>query len=199
MRRLIATALLALVARPAMAQVTVDFTPKLGAYVPLENFTDKGVVTKRQTQFAIGARLGLWFSPSVGLEGTVDYSKPDLDTRFNGVSVSSVSGTIFAASLRPAVKLSSPSGATALLLSAGGGIVSEGGDVTAGLAGKTDIAPAAGVGLLVRLTRVVDARFDVDGYSYKPTLTDANGNTLAARRQYDLFVSFGLRGVFGRF
>jgi hypothetical protein len=199
MRRLIATALLALVARPAMAQVTVDFTPKLGAYVPLENFSETGVVTRHSNQFAIGGRLGVWMSPSFGIEGTVDYSEPSLNTRVNGVTVSSVSASIIAASLRPTVKLSAPSGAMALVLSAGGGLVSQGGDATTGLRGRTDLAPAAGAGLLVRLTRKVDARVDVDGYSYKPTLTDVNGNSLVGRRQYDLFVSFGLRGVFGQF
>jgi hypothetical protein len=199
MRRLIATALLALLARPAAAQVTVDFTPKAGVYVPVEHFSDAGVITRHQTQFAIGGRLGLWLSPSLGLEGTVDYSEPSINTLVNGVNVGSVPANIFAASLRPTVKLSSRNGVTALVLSAGGGIVSQGGQFAAGLRGKTDLAPAAGVGLLVRLTRVVDARFDVDGYTYTPTLTDVTGAAITGRRQYDLFIAFGLRGQFGRF
>lgn len=202
MRRLIATAplaLIALLAGPAAAQVAVDFSPHAGAYVPVEHFSDVGAVTRHQTQFAIGGRLGVWLSPSFGLEGTLDYSEPSVNTLVNGVNVGSVPANVVAASLRPTVKLSARNGVTALVLSAGGGFVSQGGQFAAGLRGKTDLAPAAGVGLLIRLTRVVDARFDVDGYTYTPTLTDVTGFAISGRRQYDLFISFGLRGQFGRF
>lgn len=198
MRPLVAALVLtAGLAVPLAAQMTVDFTPELGAFVPLQNLLNGPPVTRHQTRFAIGGRVGLWLGPSFGLETTAAYSEPKVVTRVNGVNVDATDANIFAGSLRGVVKLGSADRGVALLLSAGAGLVSNGGAYGSGRSGHLKFAPAAGLGFLARLTRDVDARLDVDGYDYRPQLTDVDGVVTTYRRQYDLLIMLGLTGRFG--
>jgi hypothetical protein len=208
-RPLVLLALLAAVAGPLAAQ-TVYLTPRIGAYAPLVNLlesTDPGSgllrEDKAETKFDIGGRLGLWFSNAFGVEGVVDYSRSGVQTFIGGARQENFSSHIFAASIRPMFKLSSPSQNVALIISAGGGVVDRGGDYINGLAppatqftGRTDIAGAAGIGLQVRLARHVAARIDVDGYTYNAQYRSAGAGATSNLRQYDLFITFGLTGPF---
>ncbi|HEU5171160.1 MAG TPA: hypothetical protein VFU46_11515 [Gemmatimonadales bacterium] len=209
-RPLVLLALLALPAASLGAQ-TVDFTPRIGAYVPLKNivegtdpFTGLLQEQKPETKFTVGGRLGVWFSSALGIEGVVDYNKGGVQTFLNGNRQSPTLGShLFAASLRPMVRLNSPSGNVALILSAGGGLADRGGVYVNGisppstqLTGRTDVAGAAGVGLLVRLTRDVAARIDVDGYTYQAGYFSPGLGSTGEQRQYDLFITFGLTGPF---
>ncbi len=201
-RALVLFALLATAAGPIAAQ-TVDLTPRIGVYLPLVNLlesTDPGSGLPRAdeaaTKFGIGGRLGFWFSNSFGFEGVVDYSKSGVETFVGGDNIADFSSHIFAASVRPMLRLNSPSGNVALILSAGGGLVDRGGDYVNGFSGRTDPAGAAGIGLLVKVSRHVAARIDVDGYTYTAQYSSPNAGNTSALRQYDLFITFGLTGPF---
>jgi hypothetical protein len=207
---LVLLALLALAAGRARAQVTVDFTPQIGAFVPLRDLavgTDANGATvsqKNETKFTIGGRIGVWFSSFLGFEGVVDYNKSGVMTFVAGAQQAPTLGShLFATSGRAMIRLNPGGGRVALILSGGAGLVDRGGEYINGgnppatkLAGRTDFAPAAGAAFVVRLTRDVAARIGADGYTYRvqyfnPTL-GATGN----RRQYDLLISFGLTGPF---
>src|SRR5688572_21932817 len=131
-RALVVLSLLANVAGPLAAQ-TVELTPRIGAYVPLVNLlesTDPGSGLLREdkgtTKFNIGGRLGFWFSNSLGIEGVADYNRSAVQVFIGGARQSNFDSHLFAASIRPMFKLSSPSGSVALVVSAGGGLVDRG-------------------------------------------------------------------------
>jgi hypothetical protein len=208
-RALVVLAWLAFAA-PLGAQ-SVYLTPRIGVYVPVSNLlesTDPGSgqfrADKAVTQFTIGGRLGVWFSNSFGFEGVVDYNTSDVQTFIAGARQGpNFASNFFAASIRPMFRLNSGSGNVALILSAGGGLVDRGGDYINGVAppatqftGRTDVAGAAGIGLLIKLNRHVAARIDVDGYTYIAQYQNATAGNTSSIRQYDLFFSFGLTGPF---
>jgi hypothetical protein len=208
-RPLVLLALLVFAAVPLAAQ-TVTLTPRIGAYVPLVNLlesTDPGSGLAREdkatTMFDIGGRLGVWFSNSFGLEGVVDYNRSSVQSFIGGARQENFHSHLFAASLRPMLKLSPAGGKVALIVSAGGGLVDRGGDYINGLSppatqftGRTDVAGAAGIGLEVKISRHVAARIDVDGYTYNAQYRSAGAGNTSNLRQYDLFITFGLSGPF---
>ncbi|MGH7519379.1 MAG: hypothetical protein ACREOC_18245 [Gemmatimonadales bacterium] len=208
-RALVVLALLVTAAGPLRAQ-TIDLTPRIGAYVPLVNLIEgtdplTGLAREQKavTKFTIGGRLGVWLGNSFGVEGVVDYNTGPVQTFVGGVRQSpNISSHLFAASIRPMLRLNSPSGNVALVVSAGGGLVDRGGTFTSGLTsgnqftGRTDPAGAAGLGLLIKLNRHVAARIDVDGYTYTAQYRNAAAGNTSALRQYDLFITFGLTGPF---
>ena len=136
-RALVLLALLALPTAPLAAQVTLDFTPRLGAYVPLKDLivgtdptTGLPLTQRAQTKFTIGGRLGVWLAPSFGFEGVVDYNKSGVGQVLGGIPQADIASHLFASSGRAMVRLGSGS-SVAFILSAGGGLVSRGGDFAA--------------------------------------------------------------------
>ena len=208
-RALVLLALLATVADSLPAQ-SVYLTPRIGAYVPLKNLlesTDPGSGLLREdkaaTKFDVGGRLGIWFGNSFGFEGVIDYNTSSVQTFIAGSRQQNLGSHLVAASIRPMFRINSPGGGVALILSAGGGVVDRGGDYINGAAppatqftGRTDLAGAAGLGLVIRLSRYAAARIDVDGYTYTAQYASAGAGNTSALRQYDLFITFGLTGPF---
>src|SRR5438128_547302 len=114
-KALFALSLLALPATSLGAQVSVDFTPQIGAYVPLKDLTVaidplSGLEQrqKAETKLTIGGRLGLWMSSSFGFEGVVDYNKGGVVTYLGGTPANAAQGShFFAGSGRAMLKLHS--------------------------------------------------------------------------------------------
>ena len=213
-RALFALSLLALPAASLGAQVSVDFTPQIGAYVPLKDLTlgtdPLSGLEKRQkaeTKLTIGGRLGLWMSPSFGFEGVVDYNKGGVVTYLGGTPVDPTQGShFFAGSGRAMLKLHSATGGVAIILNAGAGLVDRGGEFISGntppstvYTGRTDFAPAAGIAFLIRLRSDVAARIAVDGYTYSAQYVNPIFGSTGKQRQYDLVITFGLTGPFKRY
>jgi hypothetical protein len=209
-RALVLPALLALSAAPLSAQVALDFTPRLGVYVPLKDLivgtdatTGLSLTQRAETKFTIGGRLGVWFAPSFGFEGVVDYNKSGVKSVLGGVPTTpDISSHFFAGTGRAMVKLGSSNG-VAFILSAGGGVVDRGGDFISGTnpplttySGRADLAGAAGIAFLVPLSRDVAARIDVDGLTYSASYSNAIFGSTGSQRQYDLVITFGLTGPF---
>ena len=101
-KALFALFLTALPTAPLAAQVSADFTPRLGAYVPLKDLivgtdpaTGLPARARAETKFTIGGRLGLWLTPSLGLEGVVDYNKGGVVTYLGGLPVTPTAGSHF--------------------------------------------------------------------------------------------------------
>jgi hypothetical protein len=212
-RALFVLSLLALPTASLGAQVSADFTPRIGAYVPLKDLTVAidpvtGLVQrqKAETKLTIGGRLGLWVSPAFGFEGVVDYNKGGVTTYLGGVQFDSTLGShFFAGTGRAMLKLHSGDGPVAIILNAGAGLVDRGGGFISGFnppsttyTGRTNFAPAAGIAFLVRLRSDVAARIDVDGYTYNAQYANQFGS-LGRQRQYDLVITFGLTGPFKRY
>ena len=64
------------------------------------------------------------------------------------------------------------------------------------LTGRTDPPAPRGSAFLVRISRHVAARIDVDGYTYTAPVCHRRAGNTSALRQYDLFITFGLTGPF---
>lgn len=203
-------ALLAWATAPLSAQVSVDFTPRLGVYVPLKDLTvgtdaTTGLAQTRraQTAFTIGGRLGVWVAPAFGFEGVVDYNRSGVASTLGGIAAPpTLSSHFFATSGRAMIRLGA-SRNVAMILSGGVGLVDRGGDFIKGsnppisaFAGRTDIAPAAGVAFLARLSSTWAARIDVDGISYDAEYSNPILGSTGKQRQYDLLITFGFTGPF---
>jgi hypothetical protein len=213
-RALVVLSLLALPTVSLQAQVTADFTPRLGVYIPLQDLvvgtdptTGLPLRQRAETKFTIGSRLGVWFNSSVGLEGVVDYNKSGVSTYLGGSRIDPTAGShIFAASGRAMLKLHVSDDNFAVILNAGAGLVDRGGDYINGInppstiyTGRTDFAPAAGISFLVRVRSDVAARIDVDGYTYQAQYTNPIFGSTGQQRQYDLVIMFGLTGPFKQY
>ncbi len=213
-RALVLLSLLALPTASVAAQVSVDFTPRIGAYVPLEDLTvgtdpTTGLFRRQraETKFTIGSRLGLWLSPAFGFEGVVDYNKGGVSTYLGGSRLDPTAGShFFAGTGRAMLKLQSSGGGAAIILNAGAGLVDRGGEFIVGgnppsttFTGRTDFAPAAGIAFLVRLRSDVAARIDIDGYTYSARYINPIFGSTGKQRQYDLVITFGLTGPFKRY
>jgi hypothetical protein len=211
---LVLLSLLALPAASLTAQVSVDFTPRAGAYVPLKDLTVGTDPTtglsqrqKAETKFTIGGRLGLWLSPAFGFEGVVDYNKGGVATYLGGSRLDPTAGShFFAGTGRAMLKLHSAGGGAAIILNAGAGLVDRGGEFIIGgnppstaFTGRTDFAPAAGIAFLFRLRSDVAARIDIDGYTYSAQYVNPIFGSTGKERQYDLVITFGLTGPFKRY
>jgi hypothetical protein len=199
---LLLLALVTLGPAPLAAQVQAELTYRIGAFVALEDLTatvdafGNSLAIKQETKFSIGGRLGVWLIPFFGLESIVEYNKSGRTSFLNGVPQSTVGGHLLAASARGVLRLGQRDGRIALLLSGGGGLVDRGNATVAGLRTRTDFGPVAGAGLRVNLTPDVAARIDVDGYTYRPEFINAAGESITGKRQYDLWITFGLTGAF---
>jgi hypothetical protein len=209
-RALVLLALLALAAAPLAAQVTADFTPRLGIYVPLKDLTvgtdpttGLAQTQRAENKFTIGGRLGVWLAPAFGFEGVVDYNKSGIRSVLAGIPTSpDVGSHLFASSGRAMLRLGAGRD-VAVILNGGVGLVSRGGDFIAGssppfttFTGNTDFTGNAGISFLVRLGKTVAARIDVDGMTYQASYSNAIFGSTGSQRQYDLFIMFGLTGPF---
>jgi hypothetical protein len=203
-------ALLALPAAPLAAQVSVDFTPRLGVYIPLKDLTvgtdattGLALTRRAETKFTIGGRLGVWVAPAFGFEGVVDYNRSGVASTLGGLpNPPTLTSHFFATSGRAMIRLGAGSN-VAMILSGGVGLVDRGGDFINGsnpplttYTGRTDIAPAAGVGFLVRLGSTWAARIDIDGISYAAEYSNPISGSTGTKRQYDLLITFGFTGPF---
>jgi hypothetical protein len=203
-------ALLALPAAPLAAQVSVDFTPRLGVYIPLKDLTvgtdpttGLALTRRAQSKFTIGGRLGVWVAPAFGFEGVVDYNHSGVNSTLGGFpNPPTVASRFFATSGRAMIRLGAGS-SVAMILSGGVGLVDRGGEFITGpnppfttFSGRTDVAPAGGVSFLVRLSSTWAARIDVDGITYRAEYVDPINGSTGSRRQYDLLITFGFTGPF---
>lgn len=213
-RALVLLSLLVLPAASLTAQISADFTPRIGVYVPLKDLTvgtdpTTGLAQrqKAETKLTIGGRMGLWMSPAFGFEGVVDYNKGGVSTFLGGSRIDPTAGSHFlAATGRAMLKLRSGGGNVAIILNAGAGLVDRGGEYVNGInppsttyTGRTDFAPAAGIAFLVRLRSDVAARIDIDGYTYSAQYVNPIFGSTGKQRQYDLVITFGLTGPFKRY
>jgi hypothetical protein len=193
--------------------VTAEFTPRLGVYLPLRDLivvtdptTGQALTQRAQTKFTIGARLGVWLAPAFGFEGVVDYNKSGVGTVLGGIPVPPDLGShLFATNGRAMLRLA-PASRLQVILSAGGGLVTRGGEFISGgsppfstYSGNTDLTGNAGIAFLVPLSNSVAARIDVDGMTYNAQYSNPIFGSTGSQRQYDLFITFGLTGPFKRY
>lgn len=187
-------------ATPATAQgPVVEITPYAGLFVPAGNLLEAQglgflLAGGHTAGFSLGARGTVWLTGPLGIEGTFNYAFSDVEEGIIDV-FGSGDAYVWAGSGRLALRIGSLSAPVSLILSAGLGYVSRGGDAYADAEGKGDLGYAGGLGLRVKLPGRLALRFDVDDYLYVYEVdvqTNGGSATFDSRFQADFVFGLGL-------
>lgn len=191
-----------LVARASAVQVSIEVTPTVGLYVPLNDIEKTDValgsidVRKHQVALGLGARTAVWFSRRFGVEAMAFYSPSGVRRliAFEGSGVTLpggiVEGSVLNGTARGLVRFPVNRMASLQLL-AGAGIVRRGGDAYGFAEDRSDAVVVFGGGVNVRLVEAVALRFDWEDYLSwaRPGLARLESG---ARAQHDLVLSQGV-------
>lgn len=193
-----AFALLALCVTPAAGQFQVGLSILGGGYLPISDLFDNVVVGGRavinlgqQPAPLVGGRVTLWLE-RFALEAEAAYAPSDVDLPQGLLDQDVIDNAqVFLGSLNLLyVIFQAPFSPLSVHVSAGGGIVSRGGDFFDEFEDTTDLAGTVGAGLRFALGRVMRLRFDVKDYisSFAPT----RARELESNLQNDLITTVAL-------
>ncbi len=154
---------------PASAQrANFELTPWVGAYVPTRN-TFEGAFgdIKRRSSAGFGARLTYWGTGRVGFEGTFGF----VPTKFEGpfditVNEERRNAEVVLVNGRLLLGLTPSTSTLGVYLSAGGALLSFGGDAFDADRSSSQFGGVAGLGFRVPLGTRFGLRFDVEDYIY---------------------------------
>jgi len=180
------------------AQVTVEFVPYAGVYIPTQKVVDRfsgGLVgcncqlsLKQKAAVALGGRLTVWWTSHFGAEATLDYSPSGLSIVAGQPADSS--GDVFTASARAVMQVSPAGGSPWLRLGGGVGLVSRGSgaysdrDGSPSVCGTSSFAGVVSAGAGFKLGRGgVALRLDAEDYLYGARLY-VNGESPGCGNQY---------------
>ena len=182
---------------------TVEVTPFVGAYIPLNQLARfsstlliLGVPARvtlegnQASSFTLGGRLSGWLSRRLGVEGTFSYAWSDLDVtrtieipgEVRRLDVAS-GASVWAASARLLYRLARIERSAVVLLGAGPAIVSRGGEAydapafglpgTGSVSGTTDLGGVVDLGIRVDAGSRIAIRLDAEAYLYSVSLSIA--------------------------
>jgi hypothetical protein len=197
---LVAMALFALAARPALAQqLMVDINPFGGVYLPISDLIEEdvdGIVTgKYKLGFLFGGRVTVWINESFGVEGGFGYA-------INEVESEELDETEDAAVILGTLKglyQFAPSPDTPFMLHVGAGLamISHGGDAWEDVEGTTDIGGTLIVGGTYDVSDMVAIRIDAQDFMYSAKFGEDPFET-DAKFQNDLVFTGGVVIKLGR-
>jgi hypothetical protein len=153
----------------AQARRRVEIAPALGAYAPMLDLPDVGLVgcfdfpcshpNRQKLSVAVGGRVTSWLSNRGAIEGSFWYAP-------SGVSgdYSNTSGNIVMAGLRLGLNLVPRAPAMSVLLMGGPALVQRSGDFYDGLRGRTSFGGALGIGLYTHPGRRFGFRAAIEDY-----------------------------------
>ncbi len=186
-------------ATPATAQKpVVELTPYAGVFIPVGNLLEAGflfpVTGGHVAGLALGGRATAWLAGPIGIEGTLNYAFSDVEEGIVDV-FGSGDAYVWAGSARLALRIGSLSAPVSLVLSAGLGYVSRGGDAYEDVEDEGDLAYAGGLGLRIDLPGRLAIRLDVDDYLYNydaTQQTDIGEISIDSQFQADFVIAVGL-------
>jgi len=155
---------------PVAGQARLEVAPYVGLYWPTSVLgSDSGRTVKQQTSVIKGARVTLWLSGPLGIEGTIGYAPSSLFSNFLYFYGPVYPAHVLTASAKAVLRLT-PQGARATLHVAGGvSLVDHGGDAypPTDYSGPTTFyGGIASVGGVIKLARWVGLRFDAEDFVY---------------------------------
>jgi hypothetical protein len=171
---------------------TVSLAPSVGVYIPTTDLLQAArgqVSTKQQVSVTVGGRLGVDFSPRIGLAVTGDYAPSKLRFDLQG-NQSTEDASVVTGSARLNVYIIPATSPVSLLLSGGVGVIRRSGDAYADVEDKTDVGPTGGASLHIRVGRLVGLQINAEDYIYKPGLVE--GETTERKTQNDIHLSLGI-------
>jgi hypothetical protein len=190
--RIAALALLALLSPAAASAQKVSLSPTIGVYIPTTELLKaaNGDEFKQQVGLAVGGRLGLNFSPRLGLLTTVTYVPSDLKLDLaTGQQVKDKANLLFG-SVRATYYVLPVTAPVWLNVNGGGSYVRRSGDAYQDATDKDDIGGVVGTTLGFHLGSLLSFYVAADDYIYGTRIDET---TLEAdkKTQNDVHLSVG--------
>jgi hypothetical protein len=187
----------ALAANPAAAQ-RVSLSPTVGIYIPTSELVKaaSGEEFKQEIGLAIGGRLGLTFTPRLGVETSVSYVPSDLRFTLDNTETKIDANLLFGTG-RVTFHVVPWTQPVWLTLNGGVSLVKRGGDAFRDAEDKTDVGGVVGATVGFRLGSVLNFYVAAEDYIYG---TRFEGTTLGEeeRTQNDVQIAVGFGFPVGR-
>jgi Outer membrane protein beta-barrel domain len=184
------TLILVSAAGPLAAQ-RISISPTIGVYIPTSELVKaaNGQEFKQEIALAVGGRLGINFTPRLGLVTSVSYVPSNLRFTFNQNETKTDANLLFG-SARASYQLIPYTSPVWLGLNAGASLIKRGGDAYADAEDKTDVGGVVGATIGFRLGSLLSFYVAADDYIYGTTFADAS--TLEEKKtQNDVQLSVG--------
>lgn len=187
-----------------LAAQKVAIAPTIGVYAPTSDLINavidgQEVVLKQQVGLAVGARVGIFFSPrlNLSLTGTYVPSQTQVTIDETGINQNDPAKTnLWFGSARLSFWVLPPTSVFSLGLSAGGALVGRGATTFTNDQGQSITSPSTNdFGAVIGATAGVNLGgiglfIGIDNYIYNPTVFEAQG--VKSSTQNDLQIQFGL-------
>lgn len=187
-------AALAVFAAPVFAQ-RVSLSPTIGVYIPTTELTKaaSGQEFKQEISLAVGGRLGLNFTPRLGLVTSVTYVPSDLKFNLNGQTQSKDKANLLFGSARATYYVLPTTAPVWFNINAGGSLVRRSGEAFDSLEDKTDVGGVVGTAVGLNLGGFLSFYVAADDYIYGTTFVDASSlEEKKTQNDVQLSVGFGV-------
>jgi hypothetical protein len=185
-----ALALVAVAADPAEAQ-RVSLSPTIGVYIPTSELVKaaNGQEFKQEIALAVGGRLGLNFSPRIGLVTSVTYVPSNLRFSFNQNETTTDANLLFGTA-RATVYVIPTTSPVWLNLNAGASMVKRSGEAYEAVEDKTDFGGVVGTTVGFNLGGYLSFYVAAEDYIYGTTFVES-GTLEEKRTQNDVQLAIG--------
>ncbi len=185
-----ALALVALFTAPAAAQ-KLSLSPTIGVYIPTTELVKaaNGQEFKQEIALAVGGRLGLNFSPRIGVVTSVTYVPSSLRFNFNQTETKTDANLLFGTA-RATVYVIPTTSPLWLNLNAGASMVKRGGEAYDSLPDKTEFGGVVGATVGFNLGGFLSFYVAAEDYIYGTTFVEA-GSVEEKRTQNDIQLAVG--------
>jgi hypothetical protein len=187
-------AALALLTTPVFAQ-RVSLSPTIGVYIPTTELVKaaNGQEFKQEIALAVGGRLGLNFTPRLGLVTSVTYVPSDLKFNLNGQTQSKDKANLLFGTARATYYVLPTSAPVWFNINAGGSLVRRSGEAFDSLKDKTDLGGVVGTAVGLNLGGFLSFYVAADDYIYGTTFVDASSlEEKKTQNDVQLSVGFGV-------
>jgi hypothetical protein len=178
------------VTSPATAQ-RISLSPTIGVYIPTSELIKaaNGQEFKQEIALAVGGRLGLNFTPRLGLVTSVSYVPSNLRFSFNQNETTTDANLLFGTARATYYVLPTTSPVW-LNINAGGSLVKRGGEAYESLEDKTDIGGVVGTTVGFNLGGLLSFYVAAEDYIYGTTFVES-GTLEEKKTQNDIQLAVG--------
>lgn len=183
---------------PALAQ-RVTLAPTVGIYIPTSELVKaaSGQEFKQEVGIALGGRLGIGFTPRLGLQATGTYVPSKLRFAFDG-SRQKTDASLFFGTAKLAFFVLPYTAPVSFQLNGGVALVKRSGEAFRQLADKTSVGGTVGAQVGFHLGPIPAIQLAAETYLYKQNLEGLTTETGDQANQTDVQLSIGFGLPLGR-